>query len=95
MRIVWSPQSLRDLQAIHDYIARDSEHYASLTIARIFVAAERLLPFPYSGRIVPERHEPGIREVIVGPFRVVYRVRNDLIEVATVFRASRSFPDKP
>jgi len=25
MQIVWSPQSLRDLRAIRDYIAKDSE----------------------------------------------------------------------
>ena len=93
MRILWSPQSLRDLDAIHEYIAADSKHYADLTIARIFSAVERLIQFPYSGRIVPEGDEPEIREVIVGRFRVVYRVRDELVEVATVFRASREFPE--
>ena len=58
MRILWSPQSLRDLDAIHEYIAKDSEHYAGLTIARIFSAVEQLIQFPHSGRIVPERDEP-------------------------------------
>jgi plasmid stabilization system protein ParE len=46
MRILWSPQSLRDLDAIHEYIAKDSEHYAGLTIARIFSAVEQLIEFP-------------------------------------------------
>jgi toxin ParE1/3/4 len=73
MQIVWSPQLLRDLRAIRDYIAIDSERYADLTIARIFSAVERLLDFPESGRIVPERNDPEIREMIVGRFRVVYR----------------------
>jgi hypothetical protein len=31
VRILWSPQSLRDLDAIHEYIAKDAEHYAGLT----------------------------------------------------------------
>ncbi len=93
-RIVWSPQSLRDLHAIHEYIGRDSKHYANLTVARIFSAVERLLHFPESGRIVPERDEPDIREIMVGRFRVVYRLRSATIEVATVFRASREFPVK-
>ncbi len=92
-RIVWSPQSLRDLQAIHDYIAKDSARYADLTVARIFAAVEQLLQFPYSGRVVPERSETAIREIIVGRFRVVYRVQDGQIEVATVFRSSRIFPD--
>ena len=94
MRIVWSPQSLHDLDAIHEYIAKDSERYAELTVARVFAAVERLPEFPQSGRIVPERGEPEIREVIVGRFRVVYRIRGAMIEIATVFRASREFPEK-
>jgi toxin ParE1/3/4 len=94
MRIFWSPQSLRDLDAIHEYIAKDSEHYAGLTIARIFSAVEQLVHFPYSGRVVPERDEPEIREIIVGRFRVVYRVQDELIEVATVFGAAREFPER-
>lgn len=94
IRILWSPQSLRDLEAIREYIAKDSEHYAGLTVARIFSAVEQLIQFPHSGRIVPERDESDIREVIVGRFRVVYRVKNELIEVATVFRAAREFPER-
>ena len=93
MRILWSPQSLRDLDAIHEYIAKDSEHYAGLTIARIFSAVEQLIQFPHSGRIVPERDEPEIRGVIVGRFRVCTGF-NELIEVATVFRAAREFPER-
>lgn len=73
MRIIWSPQSLTDLKAIHESIAQDSEHYADVTVARIFSAVERLVQFPYAGRIVPERKEPAIRKIIVGLFRVVYR----------------------
>ena len=50
--------------------------------------------FPHSGRVVPERNESAIREIVVGRFRVIYRVREATIEVATVFRASRQFPEK-
>jgi len=64
MRVLWSPQALRDLDAIREYIAKDSAHYAGLTVARIFSAVERLIQFPHSGRIVPERDEHEIREVI-------------------------------
>jgi len=93
MRILWSPQSLRDLDAIHGYIAKTLS-IMHLTIARIFSAVEQLIQFPRSGRIVPERDEPEIREVIVGRFRVVYRLQDELIEVATVFRAAREFPER-
>jgi plasmid stabilization system protein ParE len=90
--IKWSPQAIRDVESIRDYIAQDSPRYAELTVGRILAAVERLHAFPQSGRAVPERGNPEIREVIVGPFRVVYRCRVGVVEIATVFRASRLFP---
>lgn len=90
--LIWSPQSLRDLESIRDYVAADSPRYAALVVDRIIQGVERLTSFPESGRVVPERKDPQVREVIVGPYRVVYRLRPDLIEIATVFRSSRMLP---
>ena len=90
--IRWSPQAVRDVEAIRDYIAQDSRRYAQLTVDRIITSVERLRVFPQSGRVVPERADPEIREVIVGPFRVVYRYRSGVVDIATVFRGSRLFP---
>ena len=91
-RLRWSPRSVDDLEAIRGFIARDSSPYADLVIQRIVAAADRLTRFPEIGRIVPEVGEPRLRELIVRPFRVVYRIRPDLVEVVTVFRSSRQFP---
>jgi toxin ParE1/3/4 len=63
----------------------------TLAVRRVLAAVERLRAFPESGRIVPERNTPDIREVIVGRFRVVYRRKAGAVEIATVFRASRQF----
>jgi toxin ParE1/3/4 len=60
-----------------------------LTVRRIVAAVERLKPFPESGRVVPERRSPDIREVIVGRYRVVYRRKSNAVEISTVFRGSR------
>ena len=92
MKIVWSPGAVRDVDAIRTYIAVDSQRYADLVVQRIVSAVERLTSFPESGRVVPERADPAIREVIVNPFRVVYRYQRGVVEVITVFRASRSIP---
>jgi plasmid stabilization system protein ParE len=43
-----------DLQAIRDYIARDSEYYASGFIEKILMNVEILNDFPELGRAVPE-----------------------------------------
>ena len=89
--LIWSPQALRDLEGIRAYIALDSPLYANLTVRRVVAALERLKAFPESGRIVPERNAPDIREVIVGRYRVVYRRKAAAVEIATVFLGSRQF----
>jgi toxin ParE1/3/4 len=85
-QIIWSPQSIRA------YIAQDSPRVAELVVGRIVKAVERLKAFPESGRKVPERNNPEIREVIESPYRVVYRLRTGTVEIVTVFRASRLLP---
>jgi toxin ParE1/3/4 len=94
-RVVWSPQALHDLESVRDYIAQDSPTYATLVVQRIVASVERLATFPESGRVVPELQRADVREVVHRPFRVVYRVRQDTVEIATVFRASRLFPGLP
>jgi plasmid stabilization system protein ParE len=91
-RIGWSPRSVADLDSIRDFIALDSPLYADLVVRRLVAAVERLSQFPQIGRIVPERGEPQLRERIVRPFRIVYRLSPDLVEIVTVFRSSRHFP---
>ena len=91
--VTWSPESIRDVESIRAFIAQDSQTYAELVARRIVAAVERLRFFPKSGRIVPERQDPEIREVIVAPYRVVYRLRAASVEIATVFRGSRDFPE--
>ena len=44
---------------------------------------------------MPELDRPEIREVIVRPFRVVYRYRGEAVEIVTVFRSSRQIPEIP
>lgn len=74
------------------YIAQDSPRVADLVVSRLIEAVERLETFPESGRRVPERNDPEIREVISAPYRVVYRMREGNVEVITVFRAARFLP---
>ena len=92
--LVWSPQALTDVEEIRTYIALDSRSYADLTAQRIMAAVERLKTFPDSGRMVPERQSPEVREVVSGSFRIVYRRKEHVVEIVTVFRGSREFPDQ-
>ena len=43
--------------------------------------------------MVPERQLPNLREIVSGKYRIVYRRKPDLVEIATMFRGSREFPE--
>jgi plasmid stabilization system protein ParE len=89
MRIAWSDQSLEDIEEIRRYIQRDSHVYAELFVDRVFEAAERLIEYPLSGRVVPEFDDPTLREIILGSDRIVHRVRQGTISIVTVFHTAR------
>ena len=88
----WTPQALEDLEAIRAYVSRDSVPYAALLIERLFAAVDRLEVFPESGRIVPEFQRRDLREVILGSYRIVYRLHADRAVILTVFHGARLFP---
>ncbi len=92
-RIVWTLQAVEDVEAIRTYIARDSPHYAALMVERIVDSVERLKEFPRSGRVVPEVEREVYREVILGTYRIVYRLEDDRAEILTVVHAARLLPD--
>ena len=91
IRIVWSPLAIDDVEAIRAYVTRDSADSADLLVERLVAAVERLEVHPLSGRVVPEVGDDTLREVIHGSYRIVYRVRSDLVEIVAVFHGARLF----
>ena len=89
----WTRQAAEDIEAIYDFIARDSPHYAQLTVEGILAAVDRLRELPLSGRKVPEQRRDYLRELIKPPYRIVYRT-GEVVKILTIFRASRLFPAK-
>ena len=87
--IRWTLQAAADLEAIAEFISVDSPQYAQLFALNIFNAIERLATFPRSGRAVPELGNPAIREIILGNYRIVYRLRNEVAEILTVYHGAR------
>lgn len=77
----WMPQAIEDLEAIREFIARDSRRYAEVVIERLVTAVDILEQFPEAGRTVPEHSRGDLRELVRPPYRM--------------FRSSRQIPDLP
>lgn len=85
----WTPQAADDLEAITEFIAQDSFEYACLFALDVVGAVDRITSFPHIGRIVPEMNNPLIREIILGNYRIVYRIRENTVEILTIYHSAR------
>ena len=90
VKIVWTELSRDDLKDIFDYIAEDSKRYASITVNKIYNRAQDIVDNPYVGRIVPEFNIKSIREVIMGNYRIVYKIISDYqVDILRVYHSAR------
>ncbi|WP_410896843.1 type II toxin-antitoxin system RelE/ParE family toxin [Pontibacter sp. E15-1] len=79
-----------DLTSIAEYSSRYSDKYASSIISKLFNKVNILKKTPRIGRIVPEKNDENIRELIEGNYRIIYEIRGeDRIEVLMVHHSSR------
>ena len=92
--IRWTENAAGDLKSIRDYIHHDSPTYARCVATRLDEAVGALRLFPESGRVVPERGDPALRELIRPPYRIVYRRHAEAVEILTIFHAARQFPQR-
>ena len=95
MKVHWTDTALDHLSAIHEYISLDSVEYAKRMVDRLTKRSRQIGSFPGSGRIVPEFEVEQVREVIEGPYRIIYYTRPDQIDIlAVVHGAQQSFFDE-
>ena len=89
MRLQWSERSVNDLLAIQKFIAHDHPNTAKRWIEKLRQRARLAAEMPLAGRIVPEFNRMDIREVLLGNYRIVYRVNENNILILTVFEGHR------
>lgn len=73
MKVVWTETAIAHLVDIYEYIASDSDRYAVRMVDRITIRTQQLSKVPQSGEVVPEYGLATVRELIEGPYRIIYR----------------------
>ena len=94
-RVTFSPSAREDLHDLVTYIAADNRSAAERIGMRIISESMRLGGMPEMGRIVPEFGRSDLRELVVRPYRIVYRIKRGtrLAEVVRVWHAARGVPE--
>jgi len=95
-KVLWSESAYRDLAGIIHYIAENSPSNARKVLARIKQKVSALYLSPERGRIVPELQEQNIvmcRELIIAPWRVIYRISGKEVLVFSMIDSRRNIED--
>jgi len=94
--IVWAETAENDLCGIIEYIARDNPSQGEKILHKIKRAASGLYHSPNRGRIIPELQEQGVlqyRELIISPWRIMYRISGKSVFVVSVLDSRRNVED--
>ncbi len=92
----WAEDAVQDLEGLLAYMAERDPNAALGLFHQIRERAELLAVSPEHGRVVPELRAFGVlayREVIVRPYRIVYRSGDQCVWVVTVFDGRREVAD--
>ncbi len=93
-RIIWTETASLDLRGIVEFIAEDNPEAARSLATIVLNKIETAASFPDSGRIVPEKTDANIREVLLAPYRIIYQLdrAHKVLHVARIWHAARGIP---
>ncbi len=95
MTVLWSAEAQAQLAAIHEHVAQDAPRDADELIRRLVDRVIQLETVPHSGRRVPEYPDNDLRELLSRPYRIIYRQRDEQLEVVTVIHYRQQLPANP
>ena len=63
----------------------------SEVLEQALAAADSLATLSERGRVVPERNDPGLREIFVFRYRLLYELHPDLVQIVAFLHGARDF----
>lgn len=88
-KVIWSYEATADLEAIAEYIARDSSFYAAAFVQEILEAGRSLKYLSERGRIVPELSDPNIHELFIREYRLIYKIEEIKVMILGIIHGKR------
>ena len=92
MRVHWTNRARARLKLIYEYINEESPRSAIQMVDKITTRSLQLDSLPNLGRQVPEYRRSDIREVHERPYRIIYKIKPEQIDVLTVMHYRQILP---
>ncbi len=92
MKVHWTAAARAQLKAIHVYISQTSPQYAQQVVDRLTRRSQQLAAFPLSARVITEANDVSARELIEGPYRIIYHMVEGQVDVIAVVHSAQQWP---
>lgn len=93
MIVFWRKQASNDLEAIFDYIKKESPQNALMVFHKIYELANSLVVFPEKYPIEPTFNDPFVRFAVVWNYKLIYTYDKKRIYIVRIF-STRQNPKK-
>lgn len=94
MKVAWTEHAYAQLDETMAFIARGRPDTAMVWLERILEAGASLAELPDRWRIVPESAREEVRELIISPFRLIYRRDANAVTVTMVVHERRDLKEE-
>ena len=91
MKVTWTALAEEQAAEAFAYIHADRPTAAVRWLDRLLTAVATLAEFPDGGRTIPELGRPELRELIVRPYRVMYRRDPKKVFILSIRHGRRMF----
>lgn len=85
MKVIWAPLAREQVADAFAFISAERPSAAVRWFERVVESAGSLSVFPDIGRMMPEAGRSEVRQVLVDPYRLIYRRDPDTVVIIGVF----------
>lgn len=92
MKIQWTAESIAELAAIEARIAEEAPQAANAMVRRLIERCEQLARLPRGAPTLPRYGRDDLRMLYERPYRIVYQICPDHIEILTLWHYRQRAP---
>ncbi|HMK07387.1 MAG TPA: type II toxin-antitoxin system RelE/ParE family toxin [Flavobacterium sp.] len=90
MPVLWRKRAAEELEAIYQYIKKDSPQNAVLVFNAIYDLAVSLDHFPYKFPAEPSIKIEKVRYAVIWSFKIVFSIEKDAVVILRVFNTRQN-----
>ncbi len=96
-KLIWAEEALTDFEAIITHVAQTNPRAAEKLGNAMIRHIEVLSTFPRIGPRHPKAAHEGIREILSGKYRILYKVDDQLksVEIVKIWHGAQDEPELP